>query len=97
MNSEIQIEQPSGREREEMKIDYRVARGKKAGIVYTPHIYADGSYVVSKTRFEDDQIKVTSLREIKHYLDRGYSVRMSDPVTRRSPALITPASITVSE
>lgn len=81
----------------EKKIEYRVARGKQAGTIYTPHQYPDGSYIVSKTRFEKDQIKVKSFLEIQQYLDRGYALRMSDPTTKRSPSLIRPTSIIVSE
>jgi hypothetical protein len=94
--SEVHAEKQKLRN-DKMKIEYRVARGKQAGSIFTPHQNADGFYIVSKTRFEEDQVEVTSLREIKQYLDRGYSVRMSDPMTRRSPTLITPASITVSD
>jgi len=81
----------------ELKIEYRVNRGKQAGAVYTPHQYADGSYIVSKTRFEKDQIKVKSFPEIQQYLDRGYALRMSDPTTRRSPSLVKPESINVTK
>lgn len=80
-----------------MKIEYRVARGKQAGTIYTPHQCTDGSYIVSKSRFEEDQIKVKSFREIKQYLDRGYSLRMSDPSTKRNPSLIKPTSIIISK
>lgn len=85
---------PKKPERRAQRMEYRVTRGKYAGSILTPHQYADGSYVVSKTRFEEDQIRVTSLDEVKHYLDRGYALRMSDPLTKRGPSLIKPASIT---
>lgn len=67
----------------------------KTGAVYVPHKYADGTYVVSKTRFKTDQISVNSYEEIKCYLDKGYKVRVSDPATRKSPSLVNPASLMI--
>lgn len=61
-----------------IKIEYSVKRGKKAGAVLTPHRYANGKYVVSKTRFKPDYVYVDCYSEILTYLQKGYKVRMSD-------------------
>lgn len=87
-------ERSSKEEGTKMDIQYRISLGKQAGTILTPHEYADGSYVVSKTRFAEDQISVKTIEEIKQYIDRGYAVRMSDPKSKKSPSLIKPESIT---
>lgn len=72
-----------------------VSRGKDAGLVLYPHLYPDGSYVVSRSRFEDDYVKVGSLPEIAPWITRGYSLRMSNQreAPRRGPVLIAPRSV----
>lgn len=72
-----------------------VRRGKAAGTILTPHIHADGCYVVSASRYEKDYIRIRSIDEVKEYLGRGYSLRMSnqDEANHRAPSLIAPASI----
>lgn len=68
---------------------YLVARGRVAGTVLSPHRYADGQFVVSKTRFESDQLRVAE-DEIGLYVAQGYGLRMSNPSvpSHRSPSLI---------
>lgn len=58
-------------------IKYTVKRGKAAGTVLTPHRYADGSFVVSKTRFEKDHLHVAKEEDIPEYLALGFKLRMS--------------------
>lgn len=72
-----------------------VIRGAEPGVVLTPHKHDDGKYVASLTRFEDDYIRVETVRELKILADNGFSVRMSNPDTKnhRSPSLIIPSSI----
>lgn len=70
----------------------KVTRGKFTGALLTPHRHADGCYVVSKTRFERDYIRVTSEAEIIEWLRRGYRLRMSNPAVG-APSLIAPESI----
>jgi hypothetical protein len=72
-----------------------VRRGPERGSILEPHPYPGGKYVVSKTRFERDYLYV-SKHEIPDYVRRGYSVRMSDPISHRSPRLISPGSITIA-
>lgn len=62
-----------------MKIIAKVGRGKNSGTVLYPHLYEDGSYVVSKTRFIRDYIHVSNLHEVATYVANGYKVRMSNP------------------
>jgi hypothetical protein len=81
-----------------MEIVAKVTRGKNAGVVVRPHLHKDGMYVVSKTRFESDYIRVASLGEVATHIAEGYSVRMSNPkegVTATS--LISSGAITVSK
>jgi hypothetical protein len=72
-----------------------VSRGKDAGLVLYPHRYPDGFYVVSRSRFEEDYVKVGSLSDIAAWIANGYSLRMSNPEEspRRGPVLIAPGSI----
>lgn len=69
--------------------------GKNAGAIHTPHKYDDGTFVVSKTRYEKDYIHVASLVEVSAYLDKGYRVRVSNPTTRKSPSLVLKESVLV--
>lgn len=55
-----------------------VSRGARSGELLFPHKHEDGSYVVSKTRFEADYIRVTSEAEIMPWLEKGYGLRMSN-------------------
>jgi len=59
-----------------------------------PHKHEDGSYVVSKTRFEDDYVRVASESDILPWLEKGYGLRMSNPAKGiKAPSLIAPESI----
>ena len=80
-----------------MKIRATVMRGKNTGILLMPHIYKDGMYVVSKTRFECDYIRVPSLDAVATHIADGYSVRMSNPEEGVvAPSLIRHADISVT-
>ncbi|MGV1758854.1 hypothetical protein ACQZ6F_19220 [Rhizobium sp. A22-96] len=71
-----------------------VSRGANKGQIIFPHVHQGGTYVVSKTRFEDDYIHVSDPSEILSWLEKGYGLRMSNPeegVT--APSLIAPQSI----
>lgn len=72
-------------------LSYRVTRGKHAGQVLTPHAHEDGSFVVSKTRFVADYIRVKSEADLPGWLAKGYHLRMSR--LGRAPSLIMPTSI----
>ena len=75
----------------------RVKRGKKAGELLVPHLYKDGCYVVSMTRFEEDQIRVGTIEEVIIYIRKGYKLRMSNPLHPAGPSLISPGSIEFGE
>lgn len=79
-----------------IKYEYRVTRGKNAGAILTPHRHANGTYVVSHTRFEKDYIYLEDESEIGAYLKKGYKLRMSDPGTGSSPSLVSNASIVIA-
>ena len=76
-------------------IEARISRGRNAGEVLVPHKHKDGTYVVSKTRFACDYIRVKDEQSIINALRSGLSLRMSgrDPAT--SPSLISPDSVTI--
>ena len=77
----------------------RVSRGQEQGVWLFPHKFRDGMYVVSKSRFKTDYIRVPNQREAKLYIDKGYSLRMSNPdsAKHKSPSLIRPERIELIE
>ncbi len=62
-----------------MKISALVSRGKNKGVEIYPCRHKDGMYVVSKTRYEKDYVRVGTLEEVASYVEKGYSVRMNNP------------------
>lgn len=82
---------------EKWRLYSRVKRGKKEGALLVPHLYKDGCYVVSMTRFEEDQIRVGTIEEVIIYIRKGYKLRMSNPVHPAGPSLISPGSIEFGE
>ncbi len=78
-----------------IELTYVVSRGAEKGVVLIPHLHEDGMYVASITRFEDDYVRVGSIRELCILAKQGVSVRMSNAASEshRAPSLIVPASI----
>ena len=78
-------------------MSYTVSRGTEPGAVLTPHLHDDGKYVASMTRFEQDYIRVESIRELGILAQHSFSVRMSSPssISHRAPSLISPGSLQV--
>lgn len=71
-----------------------VVRGQNAGTILYPHLHADGSYVVSKTRFEKDYVRVEDPAGLLSWLERGYRLRMSNrDLGVAAPSLIHPKAI----
>ena len=71
-----------------------VRRGANAGTILFPHKHKDGSYVVSKTRFEKDYVKVAQSADLLDWLEKGYRLRMSNKESGiASPSLIEPGKI----
>lgn len=71
-----------------------VRRGPHAGKLLYPHKHADDAYVVSKTRFERDYIRVANFTALLGWLEKGYSLRMSNPDAGiTAPSLIAPAAM----
>lgn len=71
-----------------IELRHRVKRGSARGAVLTPHRRKDGKLVVSPTKYRRDQVALDTVAEALPYLARGYGLRMSNPVTRRSPSLV---------
>lgn len=79
-----------------MTLTATVSRGSHAGKTLYPHRHQDGMFVVSPDRFERNYVRVRTPTEIKRYLDRGFSLRMSNPAEGiNSASLIAPASIQI--
>jgi hypothetical protein len=76
--------------KEELIMRAQVSRGAEKGNWLYPHEYRDGMFVVSKTRFECDYIRVASEQEAKEMVKKGYRLRMSN---KESPSLKTPSLI----
>jgi hypothetical protein len=71
-----------------------VRRGPQKGIKLFPHRHEDGAFVVSKTRFEKDYVRLQSEGLILPWLEKGYGLRMSNPDEGiASASLIKPGSI----
>lgn len=71
-----------------------VSRGANLGQILFPHLHDDGTYVVSKTRFEDDYVRLSDASDILSWLEKGYGLRMSNPDKGiKAPSLIAPKSI----
>lgn len=83
---------------EATSMSYTVSRGNEPGTILTPHLHEDGKYVASTTRFEQDYVRVESVRELGILAQHGFSVRMSSPssVNHRAPSLISPGSLKIS-
>lgn len=77
------------------KLHAVVKRGKAIGTILTPHVHEDGAFVVSRTRFEKDYIRVWHEVDLPAWIAKGYKLRMSNPSIKnhQSPSLITPTSI----
>lgn len=71
-----------------------VSRGQHAGELLYPHRHKDGSYVVSKSRFERDYIREPDPDALIGWLEKGFSLRMSNPDAGINEAsLIKPGAI----
>jgi len=79
-----------------MKIIYEIKSGKLAGTLCAPHKNKSGKYIVSKTRFKQDHVFVSTLKEVKHYLDKGYKVRVSSIEGLSSPSLVGKDSLEIT-
>jgi hypothetical protein len=76
-----------------------VKRGKAHGATLRPHRYADGSYVASRSRYERNYIRVSSLSELIQLWQQGFKVRMSATLEdkRLTPTLIAAEAIELIE
>lgn len=79
------------------KLRNTVKRGRAIGAMLTPHLHDDNHYVVSRTRFEKDYVRVKNEDELIEWVAKGYSVRMSNPNVKnhRAASLISPGAIEV--
>lgn len=78
-----------------IQMTYTVSRDKMAGQVLVPHRNKEGRYIVSKTRFQEDQEYPETLEQVLSYLQRGYKLRMSPRDFPGPASLINLASITL--
>ncbi|OQX35382.1 MAG: hypothetical protein B0D91_10975 [Oceanospirillales bacterium LUC14_002_19_P2] len=80
-----------------MEISYTIKRGKNVGAVCEPHKTQAGKFIVSKTRFKEDYIYVDTYDEILDHLKKGFKVRVSEVITKRSPSLVSYDSLTITK
>lgn len=79
-----------------MDIKYTIKSGKKVGVVCGPHKTKNGTYIVSKTRFKEDYVEVSSFDEIIAYLDKGFKVRVSGITESTAPSLVSKQSLEIA-
>jgi len=62
---------------------------KLNGMILTPHLYTNGCYVATESRFNVDYKYVKEARELIPYILEGLSIRMSSDLKRNNPRLIS--------
>jgi hypothetical protein len=75
------------------QLSFTVERGEDAGLVLAPHLYEDGTYVASMTRFKKDYVRVRTLAELYLLAKQGYGIRIGPSSLRRPPSLIPASSL----
>jgi hypothetical protein len=78
-----------------MKLEYKIGKGKNQGIALTPTKQKNGKYVVSKSRYQSDQVYASTIHDVYEYLKKGYGVRMGNVEYKIAPSLIKLESIAV--
>lgn len=75
-----------------MKITYTVKRGKRLGVVLTPHRYEDGTFRAHKTNSRNDPEgrRVGTEAELVELLAKGYHLRMSNMAAGHAPSTVRP-------
>ena len=73
------------------KLVYKATVGKNVGKIHEPHLFNDGFYVVSRTRFAKDYVNVKTLNEVYECYKKGFNIRMSHKGEK--PSLISPKSV----
>jgi hypothetical protein len=73
----------------------KVKRGKAHGAILRTHTYPDGSFVASRSRFEDDYVRVKDMGQLIQLWQQGFKVRMSATLAGKylEPRLIAAESI----
>lgn len=74
------------------KLRYTVSRGKRAGIVLTPHLFEDGYFRAHKTNSRNDPEgkRVKTEAELVDLVRSGYHVRMSNLSHGHAPSTVKP-------
>lgn len=75
----------------------QISRGDHKGKPLFPHKHADGKYVATTSRFEEDYVRVDSVDELKALIESGFGARMSNPDTGNTPSFIVNKKIQVVE
>jgi len=73
----------------------QISRGNHKGKPLFPHKHADGKYVATTSRFEEDYVRVDSVDELKALIESGFGARMSNPDTGNAPSFIVNKKIQV--
>lgn len=80
------------------KLEYVVVYGKRAGVVLTPHRFADGFFRAHKTNSRNDPagVRVRTDTELIDLVRLGYHVRMSNPGAGHAPSTVKPKIVFAS-
>ena len=73
-------------------LKYIVTRGRRAGLVLTPHLYSDGYFRAHKTNSRNDPEgkRVKTEAELVSLVRSGYHVRMSNLEKGHAPSTVKP-------
>ena len=76
---------------EAVMLESRVRRGKEPGVILRPHKFGNGKYKAEKFKGGDWEWVETE-QGLRPFLQRGWSIRMSNPDTasHKAPSLIVP-------
>ena len=74
------------------KLRYVVSRGKKEGMVLSPHRYKDGFFRAHKTNSRNDPLgkKVKTEAELVELVRLGFYIRMSNMDAGHPPSTVKP-------
>lgn len=77
-----------------MQIQYIPKSGNFMGFIHTPFKNKDGMYIVSKDRFLENYIYVSTIEDAYYYLQQGLKIRMQ--YENNAPSLIKLSSLEIT-
>lgn len=75
-----------------LALNYTVKRGRRAGVVLTPHRFEDGCFRAHRTNSRNDPEgrRVRTMEELMDLVRLGYHVRMSNVSAGHPPSTVKP-------